>query len=187
MTRGYWSHKCTDPLTRFMAKVKKTESCWLWQGLLNHAGYGRFGFQYKTVAAHRWIYEQLIGSIPEGYEVHHICCQQNCVNPDHLEVVSGRTNTLRSNNPAGINARKTHCLKGHKLNEKRRCPICQRENVRRWTERHHEELLERRRELSKRPEAREKARLYQNKRHAKNREAYNASAREYYWKRKAAM
>lgn len=61
--------------------------CWIWQ-MSTQNGYGALGVNYKVVRAHRFFYEQLVGPIPEGHDVHHKCDQQLCVNPDHLEVLT---------------------------------------------------------------------------------------------------
>lgn len=63
---------------------------------------------------------------------------RSCVNPDHLECVTNRINTLRGNTVTGINYRKTHCPRGHEYNEqnteryltRRKCRICRREGNR---------------------------------------------------------
>lgn len=119
-----------DPkdLERFYAKTKlivpwpETETltaCLDWLGSLGKGGqkkYGSFWFQGKNVLAHRWIYENdpLRGrALCPGDTVDHLCRKPSCVNVEHLFAVSSRENTLRSNNPAAMNARKSHCVNGH--------------------------------------------------------------------------
>ena len=65
--------------------------------------------------AHRVAYELEHGSIPDGYHIDHLCLNHSCVRPDHMELVSQRENTLRGTGPTAVNARKTHCPKGHPL------------------------------------------------------------------------
>ena len=79
---------------RFWAKVNKTETCWLWMATTNPKGYGRFR-DGKAVSAHRWAYEQVAGPIPEGLQLDHLCRVRNCVNPAHLEPVTGAVNQKR--------------------------------------------------------------------------------------------
>lgn len=74
---------------RFWAKVKKTDSCWLWIGGCKRTGYGRLNKKGKKpkIDAHRasWIIHK--GPIPEGVYVLHDCPNGDnpaCVNPDHL-------------------------------------------------------------------------------------------------------
>ena len=78
--------------------------------------------------AHRVMYTHMVGPIPEGLTIDHLCKVHNCVNPKHLEAVTQRENVLRSNNMAAINARKTLCMRGHELTtiapNKRRCDTC---------------------------------------------------------------
>lgn len=57
------------------------------------------------------------GAIPEGLELDHTCRRNNCINPFHLEAVTGRENVLKGNGIAAINARKTHCKGGHLLDK----------------------------------------------------------------------
>lgn len=105
-------------LERFWSKVKKTSTCWLWTGG-TRKGYGAFqasnGGRRVTVQAHRIAYSEIAGDIPAGLVLDHVCRVRACVNPDHLRPVSDRVNILAGIAPAAINARKTHCKRGHSL------------------------------------------------------------------------
>lgn len=94
-------------------------SCWIWQMARNNGGYGiaRVPGTRKKTCAHRVVYEQIIGPIPEGLELDHLCRVRECVNPAHLEPVTPRVNSRRSSSPSGIHARKTHCPAGHPYDE----------------------------------------------------------------------
>jgi hypothetical protein len=96
---------------RFFAKVHTSGVCWQWTAAKNNRGYGVFnrGQGAGTVLAHRWAYEFLVGPIPVDRQLDHLCRNRSCVNPDHLEPVTGRTNTLRGSHPAAQNARKERC------------------------------------------------------------------------------
>ena len=99
---------------RFWSKVEKTEGCWNWKGYTHH-GYGRFYFEGKSTSAHRISYELAKGPMPKGKQTDHLCRNRACVNPDHLEAVSQRTNQLRGQTISAMNLAKTHCPRGHSL------------------------------------------------------------------------
>ncbi|MGO3650436.1 HNH endonuclease signature motif containing protein [Agrococcus casei] len=65
--------------------------------------------------AHRFAYADSRGAIPEGLEIDHLCRNRSCVNPKHLEAVSKRENLARGYAVPAINARKTHCKRGHEF------------------------------------------------------------------------
>jgi len=81
---------------RFLAKVVKTDTCWLWQGSHTRQGHGTFNPHCKTIGAHRYSYEHYVGPIPESLDVDHMCRVPACVNPKHLEPVTKSENQLRA-------------------------------------------------------------------------------------------
>jgi len=103
-----------DDVERFWVKVDRSgpDGCWVWTAA-RVTGYGRFRLAGKQVGAHRLAYELLVGPIPDGLTIDHLCRNRACVNPSHLEPVTGRVNTLRGFAPPARNATKTHCLAGH--------------------------------------------------------------------------
>ena len=69
------------------------EDCWNWIGSVNkRTGYGKKQFDGKTLLAHRWMYQNRVGTIPVGMVINHICRNRKCVNPQHLEVVTQAVN-----------------------------------------------------------------------------------------------
>ena len=109
---------------RFWSKVEKSAGCWLWTAGLCH-GYGQFSFLGLDVRAHRFAYELLVGPIPAGLEIDHLCRDRACVNPDHLEPVTHRENGLRGESPAVRIHRSGRCGRGH-LRGDERCKQCSR-------------------------------------------------------------
>lgn len=122
---------------RFWAKVKPHGDCWLWVGGTVGAGYGHFtqGGEQKMMLAHRWSYEAIVGPIPEGLVLDHLCMVKRCVNPYHLDPVTQAVNIER--NPNSINktcGEVTRCPQGHEYDEantrvhngKRHCRACAR-------------------------------------------------------------
>ncbi len=87
--------------------------CIIWTGHIDKDGYGKVG----NVRAHRIAYENVCGPIPVGLTIDHLCRVRACVNPDHLEAVTRRENTIRGNGPSALNARKTACVNGHPFDE----------------------------------------------------------------------
>lgn len=122
---------------RFQAKFDVSGSgCWLWHAPLDKDGYGVFYLRRRARRAHRVGWFLLNGPIPKGMVVNHICKQRSCVNPQHLTLVTVRENALQdSESPAAINARKTHCPKGHGFDRRyggqRYCSTCEAEKKRR--------------------------------------------------------
>ncbi len=122
-------------IERFLDNIEPvTESgCWIWIGSTIKAGYGRFNWENRDSYAHIFSYEFHGRSIPNGYEVDHLCRVRCCVNPHHLEAVTPRVNKLRSNSPQAINAAKAFCPSGHEYSYintyvrpvgDRQCRIC---------------------------------------------------------------
>lgn len=125
-------------IERFWAKVDKSGECWLWTGCLNRDGYGHIS---DGSLAHRFSYEIHVGPIPDGLTIDHLCRSRACVNPDHLEPVTLRTNILRGTSPSAVNAVKTHCKNGHPFDSAntrilpegwRRCRLCERDRSRKY-------------------------------------------------------
>jgi hypothetical protein len=130
----------TPAAERFWAKVDASGPCWLWTASLIPFGYGQFGAESGVnVRAHRFAYELLVGPIPEGMQLDHLCRVRHCVNPDHLEPVTHKEHMRRS-----VRARRNHCKYGHPFDQRntsvrtdgaRACKTCMRDQWRARKER----------------------------------------------------
>lgn len=116
---------------RFWSKVSKTDTCWLWTAALTH-GYGTFRrSDGGTIGAHRFAWESLVGPIPDGMQVDHVChnddpdclvvldcLHRRCVRPSHLRLASNAENS-RAGKGGEINAQRLSssetCDRGHPL------------------------------------------------------------------------
>lgn len=105
------------------------DGCWQWPGT-DEATYGAF-----TMYAHRWTYEEMVGPIPDGLQIDHLCRNKGCVNPEHLEPVTHAENQRRKA------LARTHCPKGHEWTPEntyingggRHCRTCSRkQKAERW-------------------------------------------------------
>lgn len=131
---------------RFWSKVHRRfdHDCWGWSGVRSPSGYSRFDeASGPTVQAHRYAYELLVGPIPDGYQLDHLCRNRWCVNPAHLEPVTQRENLRRGEGWSGVNAQKNACNYGHLFTPAntytnyvgRRCRECQRMRAQEYRDR----------------------------------------------------
>lgn len=117
--------------------------CWVWLGSRG-AGYAQLSVTRnrvrKMVYVHRWMYEQHVGPIPVGHEIHHLCERKACVNPKHLETTTHTENVRRHTR------KRTHCVHGHEYTDAntyitpgrggRACRVCLRANTRKHNRTH---------------------------------------------------
>jgi len=111
-------------------RFTEEDPCWIWIACQVSQGYGRYHYQGETQSAHCVAYAALVGPIPEGMELDHLCRVRNCVNPNHLEPVTNREN-VRRGSIGGATA--IHCKHGHRWTEEttridssgtKRCRVC---------------------------------------------------------------
>jgi len=112
------------------------DGCWLWTAATyKKTGYSQFKKSGKVFLGHRVSYEVFVGPIPVGLCIDHLCRVRHCVNPAHLEPVTGKENLRRGL----LGVLLTHCPQGHAYDEKntyhgkkgRQCRSCAREAGRR--------------------------------------------------------
>lgn len=115
--------------------------CWQWTAGCDDDGYGAFrSSPVRVVRAYRYAYETLVGPVPPGLVIDHLCRNRRCVCPDHMETVTQGENVRRGDSFASRNRAKTHCPQGHPYAEEntyrardggRKCRTCARERMRR--------------------------------------------------------
>lgn len=102
----------------------QANGCHSWTGTITDRGYGKITVDGKNCQAHRLVFSILIGPIPSGLTLDHIChnrdntCRggasclhRRCVNPEHLEPISAIENATRAR------ISRTHCKRGHEYTE----------------------------------------------------------------------
>lgn len=114
--------------------------CWEWNDSLRD-GYAWINWAcFDRNYAHQIIWEMLVGPIPDGLELDHLCRNRKCVNPDHLELVTRLENMRRGYAPTMVASRLGICKRGHVLTMEttyanpskkqpnaRTCSACQRD------------------------------------------------------------
>ena len=152
MYRHY--HLTEKQKQRIWSKVQVTDGCWEWLGSHQAGGYAQCGIGSQRAGTrsmgvvHRAVYQMVVGPIPSGLSLDHLCRNRGCVNPFHLEPIPIKVNILRGNGWGGRHKRKTHCPAGHPYTGSnlytlytgsrdghRFCRTCDREKHRRQRER----------------------------------------------------
>ena len=98
---------------RFWKKVNKTEYCWNWKH--TQSRYGSFSINKKCFLPSRFSFELAFGKIDPDICIRHICRNDYCVNPEHLEALPLAELVLQGISPSAINHDKAKCLRGHSL------------------------------------------------------------------------
>ena len=96
----------------YPAKRDELYFCWLWHGARGKEGYGLISRSSRKVA-HRVVWEQEFGPVPDGQVLDHVCRRRHCVNPMHLDPVTQSTNERRKS--WRTRTRRVQCRFGHDL------------------------------------------------------------------------
>jgi hypothetical protein len=126
----------TEYVAHLLARTVAVDECWVWTGSKTN-GYGKVKVpgSNTTARVHRLVYEALVGPIPDGLDLDHLCRNRACCRPAHLEPVTRRENLLRGNTIPAARAAQTHCSRGHEFSEDniyigtkggRECRACRR-------------------------------------------------------------
>lgn len=107
-------------LPKFMLAIQErvqidNNGCWLWTGWINPDGYGLIRIDNTRMRAHRLSWTLFHGPIPDNLTIDHLCRIRHCINPEHLEPVTGAENIRRDLEFRKVGQYKTHCSKGHKI------------------------------------------------------------------------
>lgn len=125
-------------IKRLLSEKTVTDAgCWEWR-LNMSKGYGGIHVPSlkKTPRAYRFLYEALVGPVPDGLHLDHVCRNRACINPDHLEPVTLVENVMRGESFSAKNAKKTSCNNGHPYTPEntyvlgdgsRKCKTCSKE------------------------------------------------------------
>ena len=123
-------------LAMYQSITPTQQGCVLWPLAIGARGYCTTHYEGNITDAHLVSYKIFKGGVAFDRRLSNRCGRRNCVNPEHWEEVTMRESILRGTNPAAVNARKTHCKRGHPLPKPNRksgyrvCNQCRRMN--RW-------------------------------------------------------
>lgn len=145
LTEAEWDARLR---ARLVTHTRREGECLVWTGSPDQYGYGKTsGPNGSSILAHRLAYTLLVGPIPDGLVIDHLCRNRLCVRVEHLEVVSRGENTLRGHQPHMLLHRANRCAQGHPFTPEntylrpgggRTCRECQAAVVARYKQRRRE-------------------------------------------------
>lgn len=139
---GYIQDPSRTLQDRLIERTQRTPNgCLEWTGPVLATGYGKIGDGSRVRTTHRVSYEVHVGPIPDGLTIDHLCSNKRCVEPSHLEPVTGAENTARA---AERRIPPAACQNGHAMSGdnvvllasgRRRCRTCRRSSQSEWRHR----------------------------------------------------
>lgn len=99
----------STPEEAFAARTERRGECLIWTGAKDRDGYGQLQVNGRITKAHRYVYEEANGTIPDGMLIDHICHNRTCANVDHLRLATRQQN---SSNRAGATALSSTGVRG---------------------------------------------------------------------------
>ncbi len=98
------------PFAERLALIRRgPDDCWIWQWAKTPSGYGHVVLDGRHQYTHRAAYELLVGPIPAGCHLDHMCMETSCCNPSHLRVRTPRQHKRRHQHE------RRECVRGHDL------------------------------------------------------------------------
>lgn len=70
-------------------------TCWTWTGAVTSKGYGSVSYERRIWSSHKLAYVLLVGTVPDGLTLDHLCLTKRCCNPAHLDPVTNAENIRR--------------------------------------------------------------------------------------------
>lgn len=133
--------RASGVLADLLIKRLPTADCVEWERTKDRNGYGlaswwTWGGEQRHTTAHRLAYIVMVGTVPSGFTIDHLCRNRSCVNPAHLEAVPPVVNTARGTGKANLAIRAKlltgRCPSGHEdWNDSGQCKSCIAERNRR--------------------------------------------------------
>jgi len=99
-----------DPIPARIAAKIDFGFCWVWTGARMTGDYGKVHWQGSLIGVHRVMWELLVGPIPAGLDIDHMCRNHPCCNPEHLVPATTKVNR-------GWKGDRTRCPHGHLFDE----------------------------------------------------------------------
>lgn len=118
-------------------------SCWTHSVKPDKRGYRGIRVLRRYCRLHRVVYKHFRGLISSGLVLDHLCRNRGCCNPDHLEPITVKENTLRGVSPPARCIASGFCKYGHpfsganlwvRANGMRGCAACRIRRRKAWHE-----------------------------------------------------